>query len=154
LKVQLQKQKDASAAHLDPGVSATLCATQAGLQATTLRVLMHAVVDHLRPEGPITYRICHREDARLLFVALDSLMSRADIVEWILWLLYLHLISRKKALDVAMTHIVPECTKTGAKTIVLFVQKKCSIVDTLWDTRRSTGGVVRALQVAENHSDL
>eukprot|EP00959_Pyramimonas_sp_CCMP1952_P460978 9480778-Pyramimonas_sp.AAC.2 len=52
LKLQLQKQKDAGINKMDPGTRATQSALQSGLHPPTQRVLMHAVVDNLRPEGP------------------------------------------------------------------------------------------------------
>ena len=102
----------------------------------------------------MTYRISHREDARLLFEALDQLRRVMEKAQWIIWILYLHLISRKKALAVAMKYVFVESTASAVKKLSGEVKKSCTVGETLWDTRRPTGGVDRALEVVTGHSEL
>ena len=156
IEFDLKERKNVESCEMDPGIYATHCAVQAGLHPATQRLLMHAVVDHLRPEGPLTYRISHREDARILFDAIDRMRTVLGMVEeqWVLWIFYLHLISRKTALEVAFKHVKVRCTKTAVKKVLQYVKKECSPDETMWDTRRPTGGVDRALEVVEEHSKL
>ena len=87
MKDNMQKQRDAAISRVDPGTRATESALQSGLHPPTQRVLMHAVVDHLRPEGPMTYRISHRADCHQLFDAVDGMIRKGmDTVQWLLWI--------------------------------------------------------------------
>ena len=145
----------ADASQLDPGAYATQCAIQAGLHPPTLRVLMHAVVDQLRPEGPVTYRISHRADVRQLFGFLDYMLRMGvELLDWIMWILYIHLVSRTKPIEIARGDVSAACTKTKVRKTLLKIKKKCTIGETLWDTRRPTGGIQKALQVLDGYPEL
>jgi hypothetical protein len=64
---------------------------------------------------------------------------------------YLHLVSRKKALDVAQKHFKrfkKQVSLVDLKSMLKDIKCNCSSAETRWDTRLPTGGIGKALELA------
>lgn len=137
--------------HACPGRRITDLAYAAGVCIEAQRMLMHAVVDHLRPADPCMYRISKRADVRHLFDAAKEMMRRGFPKKTTMfWLFYLHLISTAKAIGLGMSTVSKRVSRDSLTSVLILVRTKCQTAETRWDTCLPTGGIGYALELASD----